>query len=207
MTENNTSTTEQPSKHVLPEIAEVAIVISWVAFVVLWFLVLCCIAHREQQRILAMHQAASANAVPEQRQTKMERPIQRKLRVYEWKESNKTDISFGGEFSESAPRKQRDTKHNNKTFILDKLQQMSKLSGMGDKDVTLSSSDSQADGGNGDRDEECAICLLKFEKGDHVCESNNTACHHIFHEECMTHWLLNHELCPICRCTYLEESA
>jgi hypothetical protein len=156
-----------------------------------------------------MQQAARANAIQERRQTKMERlsTLQEKLRVHEWKE-NKTDISFGGESFESVPRKNIDTKHSNEKFILDKLQQMSNLGGTGEQDVTLSSSDSLADGGDDeDRGEECAICLLKFEKGDYVCESNNTACHHVFHENCMTHWLLKHELCPICRCTYLEESA
>lgn len=215
MTDNTTTTNNSTCQNCLREIAdvaEVAIVISCVLFVLLWFIILNCIANREQQRILAMQQAARANDVQEQRQTKMERlsTIHEKLLVHDWKENHRTDVSYGGESFESAPRRNMDRNNSNETFLLDKLQQMSKLGSVGEPgggDVTVTSFDSLDGEDDEDKDEECAICLLKFEKGDRVCESNNTACHHVFHEDCMTRWLLKQDLCPICRCTYLEGPA
>lgn len=50
---------------------------------------------------------------------------------------------------------------------------------------------------------DCAICLGPFKPGQQVCEGNNEACIHNFHESCMTAWLLRHDECPICRQEYL----
>ena len=56
------------------------------------------------------------------------------------------------------------------------------------------------------RKDECPICLAPFENHDRVCESNNSDCRHVFHEECLTPWLVNHNRCPVCRNNYLIEA-
>ncbi|KAL7510631.1 hypothetical protein ACHAXN_007624 [Cyclotella atomus] len=81
--------------------------------------------------------------------------------------------------------------------------------------------------------EECNICLSAFQVGDRIawsrtkksvsfeCEYSNdsegkvnsmrcvlskdTACHHIFHAECIERWLLVREECPVCRRNYFDE--
>ncbi len=68
----------------------------------------------------------------------------------------------------------------------------------------------------------CTICLMEYEPSDRVSWSSNKECTHVFHEDCITHWLvslgrtkskmlrfseepteaqlLNYELeCPCCR--------
>jgi len=51
---------------------------------------------------------------------------------------------------------------------------------------------------------ECAICLSKFETGQVVGESNDSAkCSHQFHLECIENWLLKHDDCPLCRELFL----
>ena len=68
--------------------------------------------------------------------------------------------------------------------------------------------------------EECNICLSQFQVGDRAAWSlgdgvvlgggnNDTSvdgskavCKHVFHEECITRWLLVRDKCPICRETY-----
>jgi Ring finger domain len=52
-------------------------------------------------------------------------------------------------------------------------------------------------------EEGCAICQAVFEETHRVCESNCSDCKHMFHESCMTDWLLKHRSCPICRVPYL----
>jgi len=52
--------------------------------------------------------------------------------------------------------------------------------------------------------EECTICLDKYEKGDTVCWSKKDECDHIFHQDCITHWLQNHDECPLCRANLIE---
>ena len=49
----------------------------------------------------------------------------------------------------------------------------------------------------------CAICLGHFVDQDRVCESNNIACHHIFHSECLIVWLKKQNECPVCRQVFL----
>ena len=36
----------------------------------------------------------------------------------------------------------------------------------------------------------CSICLSEFELNEKVCWSSNTECTHVFHSDCMTHWLV-----------------
>jgi hypothetical protein len=49
----------------------------------------------------------------------------------------------------------------------------------------------------------CAICLSPYEIGDEICWSPNPECVHVFHHECIEHWLYKHEDCPMCRAEYI----
>lgn len=49
----------------------------------------------------------------------------------------------------------------------------------------------------------CAICMMNFDEGDLICESNNSQCKHVYHKACMTSWLKKHEDCPLCREIYI----
>jgi len=56
--------------------------------------------------------------------------------------------------------------------------------------------------------EECNVCLAHFQVGDRVATSKDSAqCSHIFHEECISRWLLVRDGCPICRRSYFPEAA
>lgn len=44
---------------------------------------------------------------------------------------------------------------------------------------------------------ECAICLEDFQRG-HLCQVF-PVCKHIFHSDCIDHWLQRKLTCPICR--------
>ena len=69
-----------------------------------------------------------------------------------------------------------------------------------DTDSTCSSLEEEESSENGP---DCAICLTSFHDTQIVCQSNNPSCQHLFHAPCMTHWLLKHEECPVCRQNYL----
>ncbi|KAL3808702.1 hypothetical protein ACHAXA_010082 [Cyclostephanos tholiformis] len=36
----------------------------------------------------------------------------------------------------------------------------------------------------------CAVCLTRYEVSNRVCWSSNSECSHVFHEDCMLHWLV-----------------
>eukprot|EP00978_Attheya_sp_CCMP212_P000355 scaffold732_cov48-Attheya_sp.AAC.6 len=48
-------------------------------------------------------------------------------------------------------------------------------------------------------DNTCSICLEAFQVGDKISWSENIKCKHVFHHECIVHWLIKHERCPCCR--------
>ncbi|XP_022158251.1 RING-H2 finger protein ATL1-like [Momordica charantia] len=52
-------------------------------------------------------------------------------------------------------------------------------------------------GGSGDDDEECAICLSKFEQGEKCRKMSK--CDHVFHRDCIDRWLKAERHCPLCR--------
>jgi len=56
-------------------------------------------------------------------------------------------------------------------------------------------------------EEECIICFSNFQVGDLVAWSKDQikGCTHMFHDECVTRWLLVQDCCPICRRSYLNE--
>ena len=51
----------------------------------------------------------------------------------------------------------------------------------------------------------CSICLQNYSVGDDICWSRNDECKHAFHIECISHWLMKHNDCPICRSNYLTK--
>jgi hypothetical protein len=51
----------------------------------------------------------------------------------------------------------------------------------------------------------CSICLDEYAHGDRISGAKNTSsCQHLFHEHCITSWLMNHDNCPICRVSYFD---
>ena len=51
----------------------------------------------------------------------------------------------------------------------------------------------------------CSICLDEYAPGDLVSRAKKaSACHHLFHEHCITGWLMNHDDCPCCRTSYFQ---
>lgn len=46
---------------------------------------------------------------------------------------------------------------------------------------------------------ECSICLELYKVGDTICVSNSIDCDHVFHKECVSEWLSQHNHCPLCR--------
>ncbi|XP_042055149.1 probable E3 ubiquitin-protein ligase RHA4A [Salvia splendens] len=47
------------------------------------------------------------------------------------------------------------------------------------------------------RDSLCCVCLGEFELKEELLQV--PACKHIFHMDCIRHWLHNHSTCPLCR--------
>ncbi len=58
------------------------------------------------------------------------------------------------------------------------------------------STDDGARGVNSDHEKKrevpifCAVCLTEYEISDRICWSNNKKCTHVFHEDCVTQWLV-----------------
>lgn len=43
----------------------------------------------------------------------------------------------------------------------------------------------------------CCVCLGEFEVKEELLQVR--ACKHMFHVDCIRHWLHNHSTCPLCR--------
>jgi hypothetical protein len=80
-----------------------------------------------------------------------------------------------------------------------------------DDDVERGSSTAETSSSSsctGDDDDEtpleCSICFDILQVGDIASWSaEQSACAHVFHHCCIKEWLLKHEGCPYCRCTFL----
>lgn len=53
-------------------------------------------------------------------------------------------------------------------------------------------------------DFDCAICLDAYKDGQEIAWSRNETCPHFFHAECLTSWLRQSSVCPLCRNTISE---
>ena len=49
----------------------------------------------------------------------------------------------------------------------------------------------------------CRICFEEFAEGDEIGKSKNRDCCHIYHVDCIVHWLMNNDECPICRTKFM----
>ncbi|KAA8520979.1 hypothetical protein F0562_011652 [Nyssa sinensis] len=49
------------------------------------------------------------------------------------------------------------------------------------------------------RDPQCCVCLGEFEMKEVVHQV--PSCKHVFHIECIRHWLRTNSTCPLCRCS------
>jgi hypothetical protein len=47
--------------------------------------------------------------------------------------------------------------------------------------------------------QECSICLENYKGGETICLPNIEDCIHVFHENCISAWLTDHDDCPLCR--------
>jgi hypothetical protein len=54
------------------------------------------------------------------------------------------------------------------------------------------------------REDECCICMERYNPGDIICAASTTACDHVFHKHCVANWLQNHNLCPLCRVDLMQ---
>ena len=49
----------------------------------------------------------------------------------------------------------------------------------------------------------CIICLEEYKEGDEI---TTIPCFHMFHYNCISNWLKNHDMCPICKTNLNEDS-
>ncbi|KAI9174826.1 hypothetical protein LWI28_023222 [Acer negundo] len=48
------------------------------------------------------------------------------------------------------------------------------------------------------RDTQCCVCLGEFEIKEELLQV--PSCKHVFHVDCLNHWLQSNRTCPLCRC-------
>ena len=49
----------------------------------------------------------------------------------------------------------------------------------------------------------CIICLNDFDIGENI---TSLPCLHVFHTDCIKHWLQSNNHCPVCKLTITKES-
>ena len=52
----------------------------------------------------------------------------------------------------------------------------------------------------------CTICCEDYREGDEIAWSRNEECRHAYHVECILHWLMKHNDCPLCRSNYCSKT-
>lgn len=52
------------------------------------------------------------------------------------------------------------------------------------------------------RDSICCVCLGEYEMKEELRQL--PLCKHVFHGDCICHWLLNNTTCPLCRCPVIS---
>jgi len=148
-----------------------------------------------RQRNNDRNEATLSSERQRQRRSMRKDLIESKLVVHEWLNDDATDQESNVANGSSKQNADSEVLSAN----MERLQRLSMLRGADELSPPASSlSYGEAD---------CAICLKNFEKGERVCEASNIQCVHLFHEICMSSWLLKHSRCPICRAPYLKETA
>jgi E3 ubiquitin-protein ligase BIG BROTHER-like protein len=51
-------------------------------------------------------------------------------------------------------------------------------------------------GEENDSEHKCLICQCEYERGEELAR---LPCHHVFHKDCVAHWLSTKDVCPYCR--------
>jgi hypothetical protein len=54
------------------------------------------------------------------------------------------------------------------------------------------------------REDECCICMERYNPGEIICAARTTKCDHVFHKHCVANWLQNHNRCPLCRVDLMQ---
>lgn len=49
----------------------------------------------------------------------------------------------------------------------------------------------------------CCVCLGEFEMKEELLQM--PSCKHVFHIDCIHHWLHNNTTCPLCRCSIISD--